>query len=543
MTHEADCSIKSSAKADIERIAECFYYETEREIRESSRRDIDHWADIDPAEEDCVAMAKDLGMTFLGSGVARSTFSVVPDDPMKSNEESEVTAFAECVVKFARYGRDNLKDGRAQMREEIGNFEKLPPKLVSGEGGRPPVFVPLKDYDDMDYLWATAPLAPPPGSIHEVEDRMNRLGWRADDLHGDNVGSYPDHGDSAVIDYGLTVEQIAVDLTREFDQIKSGLKARDALDITEDNFERGGGGIEFYPDEQLPGDEKPSQKSHFLLDRDGFVESIDVFFPGFPRSMFSKTEMRAEMDRMDYEPGAIAVRRNDWVDAGRDYIAANIEIEPPRGDPLPPDMAIDEYVALEEAYDDHFAQFIQGYRTDTDAGTGAQEISKGVQGITVAGEFEDKQAQWRNALEGIGMRNVKFPGPPEADIEFHAPLDNVPHPSVRASQLWWFSAANVAKVTYRAAEITVTPNTRADARSQVMDIADTVDGMYENAPVAVGGTIRHQESDPATEGQIYDVIYEMRWVADYINPDTTISVLNTITKKHNQNFNPTPVTR
>lgn len=530
----SDCQLKDEYREEIEAIADCLYYGVQRDLKDESRQTIDHWARVDDLEEECVEMAEDLGMEVLDSGVSRLGFAVVPDpEPSEPNPDGP-TAFEQCVFKFSRFGKSNLKDGREQTRQEIENYLSLPDSLTEGEGDRAPVFNPLRDYDDDDYLWLTQPYCPPPGNQSEVEDRMRVKGWRASDLHADNVGSYPTLNQSAVIDYGLNVEEFGKDIDAEMDQIENAVRQLDGWEITREQFDQGGGEVQFWPDKDLPGQEEPSQQSHVRVDKDGLVTQIEVFFPGFDQEMFSRTEMNQEMSKMDYQPDVRGVQAFSYVDYGRDYVGANIQISAGRADPLPPDMAVDMYEDLINAYNSHFNQYV----TTGETGTGSPATAAGVAGIQNARDFDDIERQWKNALEDIGMRNVLYrsngargTGP---SIQFHAPTDNTPHPSPQRSSLWLTSPAAVKEIRYNAAEISLTANTRPGVRVDAIGVGQTIGEEFENATAT--GTIALKTSDPVGTGDLYNIVYKVSWVGNFMAPQEAVDVLDRLTGKHNAVF-------
>jgi len=537
MTHETDCSVKPEAIETLNRIAECFYEGTADRLDDAGRSEKAHYDDIDPAEEPCHEMARDVDMSFLGSGVARATFSVVPDPDARPPPESEITEFSECVVKFARYASAGLYDGEVQMREEIDNRDMLPPVLYAERNNSPGPLAPIKDHDTAQQRWLSMPYCPPPGSIDEVEEEMRRLGWRSGDLHAENVGTYPDHGDHALIDYGVEFEQVGNDLHDDVDSLKDGLSALGAHSFKRSVGDKGGASLRFYPDPDLPGDGQPPERTKFSLTRDGLVRRIKANFPTFDPSTFTGEELAAEADMMNYVPKARGATETRGARQTADGYAVYVDLEAQGGAPMPPLDAVDEYEAMENAYDFAFERFVSGYgnQSSSEGVPTASGSGAGVADVTRVEDFTDRERQWQTSLEGIGMRTVAFPGRNEPPIEFRPPEGMVPFQPTRESQLWWFNAANVKRVIYHAADVVIAFDGQADARGAARTVArEVTPSLPSNADVQA--RLDFIGSNPQTDGDTYTVRYGIFFAGDYLSPKTTIAALQRVTDEHNRTF-------
>lgn len=542
MTHASDCSIKEEARPEIDRIAKCFIEGTKERLEEDNRGEIRAFDDIDPAEERCHEMARGLGMKFQGSGVSRAVFSAVPD-PTAPKSEPTATEFAECIMKFARHPSDWAgPDSTKQNELEVETWEDLSHREREGVNGTAPLFAPLNDYDAEDYRWLSQPFAPPPGNQAAVKSELDQLGLSITDIHSDNVGTYPDHGESAIIDYGVG-EPDRFTVGPDASQFKQELANRGALAVQED-ARNGNAEITWLSPEDLPGEGKPTEPSHAIMNRQDLVETMTLFFPTFPRQVLDATRLRNEAKK------AIPLSVHNGVDYD---IQTNtfgteteleVEVRIPRNDPLPADLALEEYDNIVENYDDYFSRYANGYGG---MAVSSQGIQTGVEGAREAADFEDALVQWRNSLEELGMRNVAEGPGGNPNLKFHGPLEVPGHPSPRSSSLWWdLGPANVAKVIYQPSEVTLPLNNikaRQEADRQLGTAASIVGDRTESINASVIGRIRFIEEDPVTRGDIYDAQYEIRHGGRYILPEETITILSEINDVHRQEFNPAEIAR
>jgi len=539
MTCTKDCKLIEEYREEVEAIADCFTEQaTERAI--AGNTNVDAWADIDRFEQKCVDMAEDLNMKFQGSGVARSVFSVVPD-PDEPKSDPQATEFAECVFKFARSKKaDHPETGVKQNETEVETYQELTPEEREGTKGRCPLFAPLKQYDEQEYKWIIQPWAPPPGNEASVNVQLRKVGisTRGMDLYSDNIGVYKDTNESCIIDYGfkdIKAARINVPGSKK-DELTSLLKERGAFDIEFEAYNAGGGMIRFYVPKALPGQKKPNSKSKIVLDGDGWVKEMDIFFPGFPDAVFTRTEMETELALMDYSAVPNYVEVSEFVDVGRDFIGGNILYESDRPDPVMPSNAIDHLDTIIDAYDSKFSSYVAGYgsgsrpSTSTASATDLSEVGQ-------VNDIDQVREAWRSGLEDIGMRSISINflsgGLNDPDVRFHPPMDVEPHPSPVRSEMYWNTPGTVESVRYRVAEVELDMFERPDFRTVVRDIADGVNSKYAGEPVSIAGDIAYRETDPVGTGDLYTVEYTVTHGAGFIDPETVIDILADITERHN----------
>lgn len=495
------------------------------------------------SEAMCESLIEDTGLTWQGSGAGRATYSVVPDPDYPGQMDSEVTPFTECVVKFAR-GSTGFAGGQEQMSDEIDQWNDLPVALRGDVRGRGPIFNPLQDYDEDERLWLTQPWCPPPGNPNEVIDRLSQLGWEIADIRGrrDNVGTYPDHGGNAIIDYGLELKQQAITLNAEFETIIDQLQDLGVSDGTQ-SVDQDGGEMEFRAN-ALPGDVPPKGDSQVRLDRDGMVRYVKLAMPGRRFTGGGRLDLRDIIERNLPDPVARGVRYDARVDDSDDGIMyPNVVIEIPRGDPLPPEMAAEEIANVWEAYEEAFAMLAS---TDPAEEMGMSALVAQLRTASVRSDIDAPEESWEAALETLMFHTVTFPddgfGGNEPDAKFTAPLFNEPDATSRASVIHWVTPAEVESVSYYAAEFTATPDTRADGRTQALNIATEVSRQYRFCNVR--GTLTHDRFlDGETDRQVYTVLYNIDHVGGLMSPDEVLTVLQTLTETHNNTFDPSAVTR
>lgn len=186
----ADCTVTEAGEQRLKRIGECF----------SNASNPDEL-------EQCEVMAKDSGLDHIGQGVARTVYEADP-------EVAEGVDDGKCVVKFAK-SRDlahfdegaaahvpsRLADGQRQNKAEVADWLAVPKKARDE-------FVPIRDYDDEDYTWVTAPQVDPGGGksdVQRVKERLSEADWHCKDIHENNIGKLETSEDERyrVIDYGL----------------------------------------------------------------------------------------------------------------------------------------------------------------------------------------------------------------------------------------------------------------------------------------------------------------------------------------------------
>ena len=495
------------------------------------------------SEAMCESLIEDTGLTWQGSGAGRATYSAVPDPEYPGQMESEVTPFVECVVKVAR-GSTGFAGGQEQMSDEIDQWNDLPPALRGDVRGRGPIFNPLQDYDEDERLWLTQPWCPPPGNPNEVIDRLSNLGWQIADIRGrrDNVGTYPDHGGNAIIDYGLELKKMEITLDAEFETIVRRLQDLGVSDGTQEVNENGG--VMNFRANALPGDVRPKGDSEVQLDRDGLVGYIKLALPGRRFTGGGRLDLRDIIERNMPDPEAMGVRYDVRVgDATDGILYPNIVIEAPRGDPLPPDLAADEIANVWNAYADAFGGVDS---TDTAEAMDGSALVAQLRSATGGADLDAPREAWEAGLESIGFHTVTFPsgrgGGNEPDMRFTAPLYNEPDATDTASVMYWLNPAQIESVSYYAAEFQATPNTRADARTQALNIATEVTRKYNYCNVRATVSQGRAVPDDADK-RVYNVLYNIDHVGGYMTPDEVLVVLNDITGTHNNTFDPSAVTR
>jgi hypothetical protein len=534
----SDCVLKQFYRPEIEEIAECFYYGVQDRLQDEPDNNIDHWADIDPLEEPCHEMARAIGLDFLGSGISRATFRVKPDDEPSDEEPDGPTKYDACIFKFARYSPNDGRneDGKHQMSEEIQSYEALPSELVSAVDGQTPPFNPVRDYDSTDALWMTTPYCPSPGNIRGVSERIKMAGWKAYDLSSDNVGEYPFNGESAVIDYGLEVEDRSVDLDTPMNKFDDGLRSLGVHSISRAPFSTAGAEVNFEipMDDDMRGD-YPANESTATFTEKGTITNMDVYFPKFEATRLTQTNMKTVMREMAVSPSGFGSVTNNYAKTGGNTIYANVRIDYGRAADQPPNGAIGDLRELVTAYEDEINGYLGG-----GTNTRNEPITEGVRDIDYAEDFIDPEVQWRNALEELGMRNVAFPGGNEPNVVFDCPLSMEPEPSPTESTMWWWNGnpADVQTVHFNAGEISTTMSEQPDMRALAKDVAAEAD---ENVG---GGTditaqIAHRTDDPTTDAQLWDVRYTIEYEGnDFIDPWYIKMALKSLKVQHNRNFTP-----
>lgn len=238
MTHRSDCTVKESARQRVDDLAD-------RILETNTQQFV--------KDDQIVQEVEALGWEYLGSGLGRAAFRVP-----RSQQEGpggNPTADADCVIKFAQTntGRHN---GIEQNREEVRNFRTLPVELT--EEGDPPVFAPLKDWDD-DHRWVSLPLADQRGgNSREAEDRLAEHGWHCNDLHMDNLGMM--HGRTVILDYGLPCETIHPAI-EEAAELARQLRDMGAVDVNTVEQDPSLAFVGWLPPSGLPGNEQARTES------------------------------------------------------------------------------------------------------------------------------------------------------------------------------------------------------------------------------------------------------------------------------------------
>lgn len=538
MTCTKDCKLVEEYREEIEAIADCFTEQaTERAIKGNSK--IDAWKDIDRFEQKCVDMADDLNMKFQGSGVARSVFSAVPD-PEEPKSDPKATEFAECVFKFARSEKANHPEtGVEQNSTEVETWQELTPEERQGTKGECPLFAPVKDYDEQEYKWMIQPWAPPPGNHQAVVQELRSVGIETSeaDFHAQNIGMYKNKAESCVIDYGFeNLDDMRIKVPKaQRDKLKDHLKGRGCFDIEFEAHRKGGGELRFHVTKDLPGQMKPQSMSKIVLDDDGFVEEMDIFYPGFSDSMFTRTEMKTKLTMMDTPGIPSDITINEFVDVARDFIGGNIVYETPYAVSTQPDNAKLHFDTLIDAYDTKFNEYVSGYGAGSSDPTTASGGS--VSDISELNDLDAVVATWRDGLEDIEMRSISIDyrsgGLNEPDVRFHPPMDMVPAPSPQRSEMYWNTPATVESVRYRAAEVSLDMFERPDFRSIPQEIAGKVNGKYADEPVSIKADLAHRKTDPVGSGDLYNIEYTITHGAGFIDPETVIDILADLTERHN----------
>ena len=543
MTCTKDCELIEEYREEIEAIAECFT-ETATERANKAGETVDAWADVDRHELQCKDMAEDLNMKFQGSGVARSVFSVVPD-PDSPKKDPKATEFAECVFKFARSEDANFNPaGPEQNRREVDTFQGLTDEEKQGTDGKCPLFNPVKDHDKDNMRWILQPWAPPPGNISEVRSQMAAVGINADrfgDLHSDNIGAYPDHGESCVIDYGFKDDVLdKARMSAPDDQgatVRDRLKDMGMLDIEFEAFMRGGGDMHFYTDKDMPGEKRPESKSSVTIDKDGNVTEMDIFFPGFPSQMFTKTEIRTELAMLDLRALSGGVKTREFADIGRDFIGANLLYEVRRSTTIDQQRAMDDLELIVDEYNEQFNQYVSGSGGRVSSSPQPRpsvDLSK----VGEAAEMDRVRAQWTAALESAGMRNITFDyqggNLNDPDVFFDSPTDIEPRPptSVR-STIYWNTPTSVESVMYRAANIEIEAFRQAEARGVMNDVIDELIAEPKETPVSYSKGLVEVPGLPSTKTTTFTMRYEFKSAGAFMDAEDVVEILNLLTQKHN----------
>lgn len=251
MTHNKDCTVKTSKRDVITDIAQRIYNSGSRKVPQDIRDEL-----------------VDMGYEFKGSGASRSTWRVPQDDT-----GNRPTVQADCVVKFATAGKGRISDGRRQNGKEIANFRQLPDRLVDPEHGVP-LFVPLRDWGGNN-LWISAPevdASRGAGNPSEVQRKLDARGWKCEDVRRVNVGAM--HGESVILDYGMECEAvdpsmgIAAELVDQLDEFGASKVEADRVDTDT-------AVVEFMAPSGTPGAESVRSKSSMHVTLNG-IEGVTL---------------------------------------------------------------------------------------------------------------------------------------------------------------------------------------------------------------------------------------------------------------------------
>lgn len=500
----SDCKVKEEAKADINRIAECFYYDVKDRLAQSSKQRFDRRVGetYDDLEEQCVQLAEGMGLHLLDSGISRISFAVTPDPQPSTPDPDGPTSFEQCVFKFARYGKRGNADGKNQMDEEISNYRNLPDSLTEPSGNKPPVFNPIQDVDESEHLWLTQPFCAPPGDNAEVQRRLRDNGYEASDLHADNVGTYKTLPESAIIDYGLSVDRInAARPGRVQNDMEAQLRRYGATDITNvPDRQQGGGEIQWRPDMDHPGELPPSQESYAMFTPMGDIAYMDVFFPGFPETRIPDAEMDRLVDEVADRADDVGIVTSGRVDtSGTDFIAANIEVDV-TGRDLAPSIAAEVYANISDAYDAVFNEYANPFGNIHPPGTTVQPANP-------------KERRYADLLERMGMEQIGFPGRNEPDIVFLSPTTTPFREDRKVSQIWLSGVDKTAeRIEYIPSELYIDTSGFAHRVEQdtitplMREVAQSIEDEYPDARVDDRATYPdHPQTDTPTVNTEYAV--------------------------------------
>lgn len=314
MTHRTDCTVTESARDTVERVAE-----------------------LHADGKGAAGIPEEQGWELAGRGFGRVVYRIPSEEQVGPRETA--TEQSPCVIKFASSKGGRPATGQSQNRKEISQFKSLPRDLTEPVEGDP-IFVPVKDWDEEDDLWLSMPEVDAEGGTRRgVIKRLDRAGWRCEDIKHDNVGWM--HDVPVILDYGFHCEQTLPALERA-QELGDILDRRGAQAVTV-NDTRDGAEIDFLPPERVTVNEPPETTSAIFVEAERGIEFMELGFGTWDTRVSYDPSLEVTTERV------VEAVEDDWIGVRMDVrevrsdtdldVVFEVILEPVGGDPVPPEIA------------------------------------------------------------------------------------------------------------------------------------------------------------------------------------------------------------